>query len=235
MCSLAEDTVMGGPAVEDVVVPAVLADTLTAGTAEEIAALYGDQVVFPQQIIVDDTDDSHRSFPGWPTRVLVIAHENQGVVSWGVPLGDPSPPVLVGGERDDSTNSPGTVVYAPSVEAFIAARRWDRTCWNREPLVQAQAAVLDDISLAVLRTRFHERPATQGWPGHTQYRFEANGVKIMLWSGSQQCDWWLSGTDTGTLATIITDLMDISDLRETLWSNDVAGDTLLRQIHGGRR
>jgi hypothetical protein len=31
-------------------------------------------------------------------------------------------------------------------------------------------------------------------------------------------------------AEIITDLMDLSDLREALWSNDVAGDALLREI-----
>jgi hypothetical protein len=56
----------------------------------------------------------------------------------------------------------------------------------------------------------------------------------MLWSGSQQCDWWLSGTDTDTLAAVVTDLMDLSDLREAFWSNDLAGDALLREIRGGR-
>jgi hypothetical protein len=59
-------------------------------------------------------------------------------------------------------------------------------------------------------------------------------VKLMLWSGSQQCDWWLSGTDTDTLAAVVTDLMDLSDLREAFWSNDLAGDALLREIRGGR-
>ena len=49
----------------DAIVPAVLADTLTASVADEIAAVYGDQVVFPQQIIVDNTDDARRCFPGW--------------------------------------------------------------------------------------------------------------------------------------------------------------------------
>jgi hypothetical protein len=224
--------------VEDIVVPAVLADTLTESVADEMAAVYGDQVVFPRRIVIDDTDDPQRCFPGCSTAVLVISHENQGVVSWGVPLGNPSPPVLVGGDPEDpedpATNSPATIVYAPSVEAFVAARRWDRACWSPEPLVQAQAAVLDDKSLAVLRTRFRERPATKGWPGHMQYRFEAGSVKIMLWSASWQCDWWLSGTDTDALAATIIDLMDLSDLRETLWSNDVAGDALLQQIRGRR-
>lgn len=225
--------------VQDAIVPAVLAEALIAAVADELGAVFGDQVVFPQRILVEDPDDSPRCFPGWPTPVLVISHENQGVVSWGVPLGDPSPPVLVGGDldapaADTEANWSGTVVYAPSVEAFIAARRWDRDCWSREPLVQAQAEVLDDDTLAIVRARFDECPATQGWPGHTQYRFEGHGVKIMLWSGSHQCDWWVSGTDTDALAEVVTDLMDLSDLREALWSNDVAGDVLLREIRGGR-
>jgi hypothetical protein len=59
-------------------------------------------------------------------------------------------------------------------------------------------------------------------------------VKIMLWSGSHQCDWWLSDTDTGALAEVVTDLMDLSDLREALWSNDIAGHALLREIRGGQ-
>jgi hypothetical protein len=223
------------------IAPAVLAEALTANVAEELAAVFGDQVTFPHRIHVEDPDDPQRYFPGWPTPVLVISHENQGTVSWGVPLGDPSPPVLVGGDLDNPINpdgpeadSSGTVVYAPSVDAFIAARRWDHDCWSREPLVQAQAEVLDDDSLAVLRARFHEGLVTRGWPGHTQYRFEGHRVKIMLWSGSYQCDWWLSGTDRGALAEVVTDLMDLSDLREALWSNDVDGDALLREIRDGR-
>jgi hypothetical protein len=222
--------------VQDTMVPAVLAEALTASVADELAAVFGDRVVFPYRALVDGPRDEQRLFPSWPTPVLVVSHENQGVVSWGVPLGDPSPPVVVGGDLGDpEADSSGTLVYAPSVEAFIAARRWDRTCWSREPMVQAtRAEVLDDASLAVLRARFDEVPATRGWPGHTQYRFEGRGVKLMLWSGSQQCDWWLSGTDTDTLAEVITDLMDLSDLREAFWSNDLAGDALLREIRGGR-
>lgn len=222
--------------VQDTKVPAVLADVLTASVANEIAAVFGDQVVFPDRVLVDDPGDEQRLFPGWPAPVLVISHENQGVVSWGVPFGDPSPLVLVGGDLDDPDDPEadwsGTLAYAPSVEAFIAARRWDQACWSREPLVQAQAEVLDDDSLAVLRARFDEAPATRGWPGHTQYRFEGRGVKLMLWSGSEQCDWWLSGTDTGTLTEVTRDLMDLSDLREAFWSNDLAGDALLREIRG---
>jgi hypothetical protein len=220
---------------QDAMVPAVLAEALTASVTDELAAVFGDQVVFPHRTLVDDPGDEQRLFPGWPTPVLVVSHENQGVVSWGVPLGDPSPPVLVGGDMDDpEAGFSGTLVYAPSVEAFIAARRWDRTCLSREPLVQAQAEVLDDGSLAVLRAQFDEGPATRGWPGHTQYRFEGRGVKLMLWAGSRQCDWWLSGTDTDTIAEVVTDLMELSDLREAFWSNDLAGDALLREIKGGR-
>src|SRR5262249_6068207 len=37
------------------------------------------------------------------------------------------------------------------------------------------------------------------------------------------------GTDTDTLAELITDLMDLPDPREAFWSNDLAGDALLRE------
>src|SRR5262244_3587422 len=37
------------------------------------------------------------------------------------------------------------------------------------------------------------------------------------------------GTDTDTLAEVITDLMDLSDLREAFWSNDLVDDALPRK------
>jgi hypothetical protein len=182
-------------------------------------------------MLVDRPDDPDRRFPGWPAPVLVIADENQGVCSWGVPLGDPNPAVLVGGELSDGE---GTVEYAPDVASYVAARWWDGWCLQREPLLQAQAAVLDEKSLAGLRSNFDQRPLTHGWPWHTQYRFERDGVAILLWSGPDQCDWWLSAADDALLLEVVARPLDLSDLAESLWSNDVAGDALLRQIRGER-
>jgi hypothetical protein len=208
----------------DVPIPAALA-ALTADVADEIAAVFGDQVVFPARIEVD-------RFPGWPDRVLVLSHENQGVVTWGVPLGVPDPPVLVGGDLEDPSGddwTEGTVVYARSVAEFIAVRRWDAACLV-EPLLQAQAQPLDDASLRYLREHYDERTGTTGWPASAQYRFEHGRVKILLWAGRDQCDWWISSPDAANLAMVATALLPLSDLRTSLWSNDSTGDALLAEI-----
>jgi hypothetical protein len=80
-----------------VVVPAAVELLLTADVAEEIAITFGDTPVYPQRILVDSPEEpsltwppSARRFPGWPGPVLVLSDENQGVCSWGVPLGEGS-------------------------------------------------------------------------------------------------------------------------------------------------
>ncbi len=208
-------------------VPPSLSSLITAGVARELAGVYGDQVVFPQRVIVDRPQDEDRRFPGWPAPVVVLADENQGVCSWGVPLDDPRPPVLVGGDLDDDES---TAVYAPDVASYIAARRWDARCMEREPLLQAQAAPLDDVSLARLRAAFQEQPGTRGWPGHTQLRFEGHGVTILLWCGPEQCDWWLSGSDEAALGAAVEWLLELSDLRVSMWSDSPSGEQLLDRL-----
>jgi hypothetical protein len=107
-------------------VAAAVERLLTADVAQEIAQTFGDQLVYPQRILVDSPAAPSLSwpgpsprFPGWPWPVLVVSDENQGVCSWGVPLGGSSAPVLVGGDLLDAGHA--TVVYAASVEDFIAA------------------------------------------------------------------------------------------------------------------
>lgn len=71
-----------------------------------------------------------------------------------------------------------------------------------------------------------------GWPGHTVHRFEGRGVKIMLWDGPGQCDWWISAADVTTLQATATAVVPLSDLRTSLWSTDPEGVALLGQIRG---
>ncbi|MEU8001392.1 SET domain-containing protein [Catellatospora sp. NPDC049111] len=208
-------------------IPEPLRALITTTAAAELARVHNDQVVFPHRLVIDSPEDEDRRFPGWPTPVLVIADENQGVCSWGVPLGVAAPPVLVGG---DLAGDAGTAIYAPDVSSFVAARRWDGTCLGREPLLQAQAAPLDEESLAYLRANFDERASTHGWPAQEQLRFERDGARILLWSGDDQCDWWLSGTGDTVLGETAARLLDLSDLRSSLWSNDIAGEALLDRL-----
>jgi hypothetical protein len=209
-------------------VPRAMRSLLTREVAAELAVVYGDQLVFPDRTVVDRPGDDERLFPGWPTPVLVISIENQGVCAWGVPLGDSDPPVLVGGELLDAPDA--TLQYAPSIESFIAARRWDAVCLTQEPLLQAQAAAVDAESLAVLRGRFNELPPTAGWPWAAQHRFENGTTRIMLWSGKEQCDWWISSADKSELKAVAKQLLSLSDLRVSMWSNDGDADLLLREL-----
>lgn len=64
----------------NVEVPAAVERLLTADVAEEIAATFGDQPVYPQRIVVDspaapslESPHSARRFPGWPGPVLVLS------------------------------------------------------------------------------------------------------------------------------------------------------------------
>jgi len=213
-------------------VPAAVTRLLTADVAREIAATFGDQPLYPERIIVDSPASPARRFPGWPGPVLVLSHENQGVCSWGVPLGEGSTQVLVGGDLLDAGRI--TVRYTASVRDFIDARRWDHACLSA-PVLQAQAAELDQASLGYLRERLAPAVATAGWPGPAQYRFEGEDVQVMLWSQAGQCDWWISGSDESALKAFTEGLLSLSDLRGALWSNDDAGAQLLDDLRAVSR
>jgi hypothetical protein len=224
----------------DVEVPAAVKRLLTADVAEEIAATFGDQTVYPQRIVVDspaapslESPHSARRFPGWPGPVLVLSDENQGVCSWGVSLGLDSGQVHVGGDLLDAgegDTGQATVPYAASIEDFIAARRWDHLCLSAPLGLQAQAIELDEASLAYLQVRLPPVVETAGWPGTRQYRFEGRGLRVMLWSYPGQCDWWISASSEQSLKVFVAGLLNLSDLRSSLWSNEETGARMLDDL-----
>lgn len=216
-------------------VPAAVERLLTAEVAWEIAETFGDQPVYPRRVVVDSPAEpslkwpgSSRRFPGWPGPVLVLSDENQGVCSWGVPLDGNSGQVVVGGDLLETGHA--TVVYAASIEDFIGARRWDHACLGSAPVLQAQAAGLDQASLGYLRARLAPAVATAGWPGPGQYRFEDQEVRVMLWSQIGQCDWWISASSGLSLKVFAAGLLDLPDLRSALWSSDDSGVRLLSEL-----
>jgi hypothetical protein len=217
-----------------VAVPPVVERLLTADVAVEIAEVFTDNVIYPDRIVVDGPASGRpglgRRFPGWPGPVLVLSDENQGVCSWGVPLGEGRCPVLVGGELLDAGEA--TVRYAASVEDFIAARRWDRRCLTSRPLLQAQAPELDEHSIGHLKALLSPAVATAGWPGSRQYRFQGLGVRVLLWSAAGQCDWWISADGEQHLRAFAAGLLALPGLRRTLWSNDDPGTRLLGELLG---
>lgn len=190
---------------------------LDTATAAQIAEVYGDNVVFPEQVVIDQ-------FPGWPSNVLVLAHENQGVCSWGLSLGDVSEGVVV--VAGDLAGGADSVAYCDDLETYVAARRWDDHCL-RPPLLQAQAAPVDADCVEYLDRHFDRRWITRGWPCRENLRFERDDLRVMLWSCADQCDWWISGS-APALAAVLDDLSALSDLGTALWSNDTVGEDLLR-------
>ena len=212
--------------------PAEVERLMTAQVAAEIADVFGDGIVYPERVVVDTPDSnwcgSGRRFPGWPGEVLVLSDENQGVCSWGVPLGRDSCEVLVGGDLLDAGDA--TVRYSASVADFIAARRWDRQCLRGDPLLQAQAPELEAASLARLEELLSPGLSTAGWPGSTQHRFEGGGVRVMLWAQEGQCDWWISAASETQLMAFTARLIDLPGLRGYLWANSDAGERALREL-----
>ncbi len=193
---------------------------LDAATADTIAKVYGDNVVFPERIEIDRV-------VGWPSDVLVLATENQGVCSWGLSLdGASAGVVVVTGDVADGSDS---VVYCDNLETYVVVREWDGRCL-RPPLLQAQAAPLDAACLDYLDRHFERRWTTHGWPCHENLRFEREGLRVMLWSCTDQCGWWISGP-APELAAALGDLAALSNLSTALWSDDAVGGDLLRAHH----
>ncbi len=196
--------------------------TLTGDVAQELAGVYGDLFVFPENQRLE-------SFPGCDVDLLLLAYENQHICMWGLALEGPNAGrVLVGLEGSDGATS---LVYVESIEEFVAARRWDGDCL-RGPLVQAQGQAIDAASLRWLESRFVEAMPTYGWPCEENRRFEGHGLKVMIWICEDQTDWYISGSETALRANLPA-IAELSDLSAALWSDDEVGLAVLRYIQSG--
>ena len=206
-------------------VPTDISAALTLEVAREIA-IYDDTVVFPEEVLVYEPGDGNEYFSDYPTPILVLMFENQGVCAWGVPLGVDHPPVLVGDEF-------GVTRFSPNIETFIAARRWDDACFSLGPtMIQAQAEPLPDVARRFLDERYESRITTHGWPGHTQLRYESGSTRIMLWLSEEQCDWFIAAKSAGELEDAMRSLIALSDLATSAWSLEKEGEAILRRIRG---
>ncbi len=167
--------------------------TLSEEVATQLSGAYTDNAVYLGRLEIDRAASPQRQFPGWPDDVLIVAVENQGVCSWGVSLAGASRGVVVVG--GDLAGGSGTTPYAPDLATYVRTRKWDKECLDSAPLLQAQGAALDERTASFLRSRFSELDPTFGWPCAANYRFETDGVPVMLWSDDEQCDWWISGDE----------------------------------------
>jgi hypothetical protein len=165
--------------------------------------------------------------------VVWLMTENQGVCVWGVPIdsGD-DPPVVVRGDVDDGADGDGPTTYADNVGAFAYAWAWDQVLRARAPLLQAQAAELDDRVETLLASRLTIGPTTWGWPCRRNLRFggDTDGISVSLWACAGQCDWFISGSDPATIERWVAELVSYSDLSSSLWSDHAEGTALLRRV-----
>jgi hypothetical protein len=153
--------------------------------------------------------------------------ENQAVCVWALRLdGGDDPPVVVACDPDLEWRP-----CAESFSAFVGCEVWDHSeIWDETGariLLQAQATPLREADLLFLRARFTEAATTRGWPGNNQYRFERDDVRVLVWDGEDQADWFITATTEGWLAAVAAELWECADLRTSLWSNDGRGEQVL--------
>lgn len=71
---------------------------------------------------------------------------------------------------------------------------------------------------------------THGWPCRDKRRFQRDDQRIALWSCDDQCDWWLVTQSPASLHRLVRDVIHLSDLKESLWSNDATGMAILSRV-----
>jgi hypothetical protein len=123
-------------------------------------------------------------------QILPFMRENQDVCVWGIWLnGSDDPPIVV---DVDSGSPPKWELCADSFTNWLACQFWD---WGHpEWSFAANGRPLDQEVLSSMRQHFDEGLQTWAWPGKVNYRFINGRSKLLVWSGEDQCDWWLAPT-----------------------------------------
>lgn len=188
------------------------------------------ELVFPFETRIERRNEPREWFEGWPEDVLLLAREVQSVCSWGLSLGPRyGGTVVVGGCLHD--NRRGTAVCCDSLEHFVAAWEWDSQLLEQPHLLTATACPLDGATLATLRRRGTELPQMSAWPTPHTYRFETQGVQILLLAGERQCDWHIAGA-TSNMTAVVPELLALGNLRTELCCarDDEDCETLLESV-----
>lgn len=161
-------------------------------------------------------------FPNWygggpkdfvPRGFLVFMCENQGVCNWAFRLdGNPDPAVFV--DVDTAPNDEW-LLCADKFSTFIYCQIWDH---GRQGVgVAAQELELATSDLELLGTNFSPRPSTYGWPGNTNYRFETDDGRILIWDSEHKgVDWLVSATSPADLRVVLSRIWRCGSLAETL-------------------
>lgn len=146
--------------------------------------------------------------------LLVFMCENQGVCNWAFSLdGNPDPEVVV--EVDTAPNDEW-LHCTDKFSTFVYCQIWDHT--DEGVGVAAQELELSATDLQFLKSNFLQRPSTYGWPGNTNYRFEGQGGRILVWDGGDQgVDWFVSAKTPASLRVMLSRIWHCGSLAETLY------------------
>ena len=166
--------------------------------------------------------------------LLYIRSENQGVCGWAVRLDDGDDPAVVvnyGDIADLSEWEP----QADTLSDYIFCSIWDfGGAFSSEWLLQAQNGPLTEGALDSLRLRFRENVRTHGWPGDTQYRFDGDGQRLLIWNVDGMCaDWFLAADNEPSLAEAARKIWRLDDVGKAFWSHKEKSKAALARIAAG--
>lgn len=158
--------------------------------------------------------------------LLVFMHENQGVCNWAFRLdGNPDPEVVV--EVDTAPNDEW--LHCTEKFSTLNCQIWDHT--DEGVGVAAQELELAEADLQFLKANFLQRPSTYGWPGKTNYRFEGQGGRILIWDGGDQgVDWFVSAKTPASLRVTLSRIWHCGSLAETLYDLTPEAAAVLREL-----
>ncbi len=165
--------------------------------------------------------------------LLYIRSENQGVCGWAVRLDDGDDPTVV--VNYGAIADPGEwQIQADTFSDYVFSGIWDFGPVPSELVIQAQNGPLSENALDHLRLHFRESVRTWGWPGDAQYRFEGDGLRLLLWSVTGgQTDWFLTADDEPSLTEAARKIWHLDNVGDALWSNTEKGEAALARITAG--
>lgn len=165
----------------------------------------------------------------WQSRLLLpIRHENQGVCTWAIHIdGSDDPPVLV----DVDTNGNQWNPFADTFSEYIYLGIWDyKRVFGQPALVQAQSRPLSSEAIAAMRSTHVQEVSTHGWPGGMQYRFEASNNAILIWSNTDQADWFAAASTANALKDLLQSIWTLDDVGGEFYGCSDEGENALKQI-----
>jgi hypothetical protein len=122
---------------------------------------------------------------------------------------------------------------ADNFSTFIYCQIWDWGHHQSRTEVAAQEEALDPVDLSFLSTVFRQRPSTYGWPGNTNYRFEAEDAGILIWdAGDRGADWFVRARAQSQLRSVLERIWHCGNLAQTLYDLDPEAEQVLKKLRG---